>query len=100
MRKLSLYAARPALLAAGLALAYTRDAGWSEEDRAPLAAIRDLREGRTGQDVATVEESLSRAGYDPGEVDDTFDEDYDPLQHSGARLLGGADITWVADYND
>jgi peptidoglycan hydrolase-like protein with peptidoglycan-binding domain len=36
---------------------------------------RDLREGRTGQDVATVEESLSSAGYDPGEVDDTYTED-------------------------
>lgn len=36
---------------------------------------RDLREGSSGQDVRTVEESLSSAGYDPGEVDDTFSED-------------------------
>ena len=36
---------------------------------------RDLREGQTGPDVRTVAESLSSAGYDPGEVDDTFSED-------------------------
>lgn len=36
---------------------------------------RDLREGQTGPDVRTVEESLSSAGYDPGDVDDTFSED-------------------------
>ena len=37
--------------------------------------FRDLREGSTGPDVRTLEESLSSAGYDPGEVDDTFSED-------------------------
>ena len=30
--------------AAGLAFAYARDAGWSEDELAPIAAIRDLRE--------------------------------------------------------
>ncbi|WP_322865734.1 hypothetical protein U5922_005720 [Aquicoccus sp. G2-2] len=41
---------------AALALAYARDDGWSEEELAPLAAIRDLREpDESGQTIPSAE---------------------------------------------
>ena len=46
---------------------------WAVTGADPI--YRDLREGSSGEDVRTLEVSLSSAGYDPGEVDDTFNED-------------------------
>jgi multidrug efflux pump subunit AcrA (membrane-fusion protein) len=46
---------------------------WAVTGGAPL--YRDLRVGTEGPDVETLEESLTAAGYDPGEVDEEFDRD-------------------------
>jgi multidrug efflux pump subunit AcrA (membrane-fusion protein) len=46
---------------------------WAVTGDAPV--YRDLRVGAEGPDVETLEESLTAAGYDPGEVDEVFDRD-------------------------
>jgi hypothetical protein len=42
---------------------------------------------------------IDRISTSNGVFDDTFDEGIAPLEHSGARLLEGATITWEQSYS-